>query len=122
MEILFGKRLADDRHQWCVGPLVSSVEKPAADQRDMERLEIIPLHEVGRSNQETLSGRSHMSFRGNQPSLILTDNRNVGREAYRRHSWKSFYPALQLGVKLVRLLLCRVVVDRQGKRRGEDML
>ena len=50
----------------------------------MERLEIVPLHEIGRRNQKALAGGPHMAFRCNQASTILADNRNVGGEAYGR--------------------------------------
>ena len=66
MEIAFGKGLADDRRQWGAGLLVSRVKISAANERNVERLEVIPLNEIGGSNQETLACGPHMALRCDQ--------------------------------------------------------
>ena len=47
MEVGFGKRLADDGHQGSASLLITIFKITAADQRNMQRLEILPLHKIG---------------------------------------------------------------------------
>src|SRR6202011_2630940 len=97
-------------------------KRPATDQRNLERLEIVPLDKIGRSDEEALAGRPHIALRGNQPAAFLTDNRNVGREAYALYSRQAFYFSLQFCVELIHTLLGRVVVSWQRQSRCQEVL
>ena len=88
----------------------------------MQRLEIVPLYEIRRSNEEALAGRAHMAFRGNQASPFWPTIGMSEEKPTAPTPGKSFYSALQFCVELVHLLLCRVIVSWQGQRSSQDML